>query len=881
MSLWVYELADQLQAPSMEQSNGRKLTLRDRIRHNILPSDTERQEIIDAVTAADKRLSEIRASATFAAYDVEEHTLCEYISDYSSMIAPIRSLSDDLLEKIFLDPEIHGIVNIGKINPSAAVDGHNPYILASVSHHWRCVVFQVPWLWSSFHISGFRNDCRVLRDLQRCLERSRDLALTIVLDFGWKLPPNVKILEAIMQHAERWLNFTITTPSPGLADYLHLFAPVRRRMHRLEHISFLLTGSDDIDDRANLDAFKEAPNLRSVGLDSLHSIEQIPLLPFHQIRTVSIRQSNSAVCNKVLQILFPHADNITSVEVSEDFFRPEFPSRTEPHLYPEMRKLTIIDRKDRSSKTMDILHRLTTPNLDRLSLANFFLWKGQTSLMPFIRRSACQLKTLVLKDMRLRPMELLALLRMLPTLEILIITELLPNSVTDLVLEALTPRPKPDCLFRTDVLLRMLEGRTSSLAIVDITLPRREVGPVDRARFAALRLAYTSLRIQRMAPSGSPMDVQELVDYCIDFHFASAPELKACALVSRSWTQTAQMHLFNHVIIGSPGFYQTNLPSLNRLRCSRLFEVLNASSRLIRWIESIQIHLNTVPPDVLDILSTFPLVRLRRIVVAGTWSPRSVSVIDAIQELLSLGTLTELSISGNFDYLSEFTQVLERCSPNIKEVSFCAVQIGRRSANALGDLPPSERRIEVNGLDLSWSEGIHDWLNSPQCPFDFTNLKRLRLHENTSLLQWPAFAPSIPRVEHLQFQPRIPGPPLIDLAPFTNLKSIEILVTNEYDVSLALQVLSTMAPLNHIHTLRLRLPHTGIPDADLGAEIDTQIVALPLPHLQAVELVYRPAARARIMKRLPLLNARKLVRLYFAGVRRWQTGHIPIDPKIQ
>ncbi|KAJ6527902.1 hypothetical protein DFH09DRAFT_1328005 [Mycena vulgaris] len=365
-----------------------------------------------------------------------------------------------------------------------------------------------------------------------------------------------------------------------------------------------------------------------------------------------------------------------------------------------------------------------------------------------------------------------------------------------------------------------------------------------------------------MASFGSPMDVQELVDYCIDFLFASAPDLKACALVSHSWTQTAQMHLFNHVIIGSPGYSygQTNLPSLNRLRCSRLFEVLNASSRLIRWIKSIQIHLDTVPQDVLDILSTFPFVRLRRIVVTGTWGARS--VIEAIQELLSLGTLNELSISGNFGTLSEFMQVLERCSPNIKDMSFCSVRIGTRSVSALIDLPPSERRIEVNGLDLWWSDGIHDWLNSPQCPFGFTNLKRLRLNENTSLPQWPAFAPSISRVEHLQFQPRIPGPSIIDLAPFTNLKSIEIFAEYKDDVSSALQVLSTMAPLNYIHTLRLRLPHTSIPDADLGAEIDTQIVALPLAHLRAVELVYGSAPRARMAEHLPFLNARKLVRVY-------------------
>ncbi|KAJ7131329.1 hypothetical protein C8R44DRAFT_774671 [Mycena epipterygia] len=367
-----------------------------------------------------------------------------------------------------------------------------------------------------------------------------------------------------------------------------------------------------------------------------------------------------------------------------------------------------------------------------------------------------------------------------------------------------------------------------------------------------------------MPPSGSPLALQELIDYCIDFLFASAADLKACALVSRSWTQTAQMHLFNHIVLGSPGYTygETRLLALTRARCGRLFEAFASSPRLVGSIESLQIYLDTVPIDVLTTISQLPFIHLRRIVVSGNWADQD--IILAIQELFSVGTLSELSISGNFYSLSQFRMLLAHCSTNITDVALCSIRI-TPAIHPLVGLHPSDRRIVLNSLDLWWSGGIHDWLNSDDCPFDFSNLKRLRLNENTSLLHWPVFASCIPRIEHLQFQSHpISDSALIDLAPFTNLKSIEIYMEYKDDISPALATLSTMAPANQIHTIRLRLPHASIPNAALGAEIDTQLVALPMPLLNAVELVYSSPLHGlpAVAENLPLLNARKLVRVY-------------------
>ncbi|KAJ7867020.1 hypothetical protein B0H14DRAFT_3442146 [Mycena olivaceomarginata] len=186
-----------------------------------------------------------------------------------------------------------------------------------------------------------------------------------------------------------------------------------------------------------------------------------------------------------------------------------------------------------------------------------------------------------------------------------------------------------------------------------------------------------------------------------------------------------------------------------------------------------------------------------------------------IQELFSLSTLSAISISGNFGSLSAFVRVLSRCSTSITDVSFCSV---RTPFNSLPSSirHSSDRTIEIKALDLWWSTDIHDWLNSAECLFDFSNLKRLRLNENTSLPHWAAFAPAIPRVEHLQFQPQRTGLNAIDLALFTSLKCVEIFIEFRDDVSSALDTLSTMAAANQIQTIRFRLTHSTMPTAESG-----------------------------------------------------------------
>ncbi|KAK7051980.1 hypothetical protein R3P38DRAFT_2857936 [Favolaschia claudopus] len=358
--------------------------------------------------------------------------------------------------------------------------------------------------------------------------------------------------------------------------------------------------------------------------------------------------------------------------------------------------------------------------------------------------------------------------------------------------------------------------------------------------------------------------VQELTDYCLDFLHDSLPELKQCALVSRSWTKTSQLHIFYHIAIGSPkySYGDATVSAAASRRCQLLSAVLSTSPRFLDLVRSMSIFLDSaLRVDLSSFQTKFAFPHLRHISVSGNWTPL---VLRPIHQLFGLGTLSSISISGNFSSLDEVAGVLSGCSPTIKKISFLSVQTHFVALQLLSDDDNlNNNKIEITSLDLCWSPGIHHWLNSPGCFFDFSNLQRLRLNENTSLPSWPAFASCIPRVEYLQFQPQPSANQTLDLAQFTHLRCIEMLIEFRDDIASALKTLTTIPHTNEIQTLRFRLTHANsIPNAETGsADMDRQLVALPLPCLKTVELVYITSPLTNIAENLPLLHARKLVRV--------------------
>jgi hypothetical protein len=246
----------------------------------------------------------------------------------------------------------------------------------------------------------------------------------------------------------------------------------------------------------------------------------------------------------------------------------------------------------------------------------------------------------------------------------------------------------------------------------------------------------------------SSFTVQELVDNCVDFLHDSPRDLRACALVCRSWVHASQLHLFSSISIGSFGVCTNS--ALCHSRYTRLFQVLCSSPHLLRHVRSLEIFLNCIPITTIVLIATLPLTNLRRIKVAGRCTPASVSVI---QELFTLPTLREIAIWGDFSALDDFMRMLAHCSPSIQALYFRHVRVkaGPRQpflqAAAKGDAK-DEHRIKISTLSLVDAEQIHGWLEDMQSKFDFSDVRRLLVHATQTLPRWR----SMSQIEHLQFE---------------------------------------------------------------------------------------------------------------------------------
>ncbi|KAJ7983294.1 hypothetical protein DFH06DRAFT_718062 [Mycena polygramma] len=464
-------------------------TIRDRLRHNVLPSDSERSTIMESLVVAREQLRK-----DWALDAVERTALRSYISEYSSLLAPIRRLTHDILEKVFAGPEISQMIRIGSLTPALVV-GRDPYLLASICHYWMCVALQTHELWSKFAINACGDDY-ALSKLRTCLERSGTLPLSIDLTlpaiafggYASQLVHNRDILDALMSNAERWGHLRISMRKENVA----VLAPVHGRLHRLQELSFNFDVPLGTPSGPST-AFSVAPKLRIVRFEVLRRIDEIHVLPFHQIKTVEFSTASSSVyCDALSK--FPNVQDLVVTN-----------SRSGPAQYPQLhatlKKITLGRGDGYQPDAMAVFHRLTAPNLEEIHFFDY-IWDS-TSITEFLTRSACSLQILSLESVRVRAGELLAVLRHTPTLHTLELRDSIPNSLTDILISALLPVVGPETLlpalkniifvgtylFSTTIILRMLEERAASLHFVNLVLINRQVGPADRARFAALRRA--------------------------------------------------------------------------------------------------------------------------------------------------------------------------------------------------------------------------------------------------------------------------------------------------------------------------------------------------------------------------------------------------------
>ncbi|KAF7354316.1 hypothetical protein MVEN_01120000 [Mycena venus] len=298
------------------------------------------------------------------------------------------------------------------------------------------------------------------------------------------------------------------------------------------------------------------------------------------------------------------------------------------------------------------------------------------------------------------------------------------------------------------------------------------------------------------------------------------PDLRACALVSRSWVDRAQSHIFWKIDIGH----------LNCLEIlwERLQRTLETSPHLIRYIRRLRIGLDEQTPlSVLSRICNFAFTHLE-CVRTHIWGNLILQTALSFQRLFGLPTLryVKLIVTRTPDSGS-FPNIFERCSPAVRQLHL----------HFSGDLPPSlpgipryhaRAPIRLVSLGIKTSGSLNPQLLPTLHPFSLSHLKALSI-SSLSGIAWDELAPIMGTIEILSIivQRSHTG---LDLSAFPRLSVLCIEPVVGLDDSIQANIIetivSTIMPASKVHTVVVPIFDILPNFCDV---LDTTLSQLPLP----------------------------------------------------
>ncbi|KAJ7181236.1 hypothetical protein C8R46DRAFT_1345337 [Mycena filopes] len=225
-------------------------------------------------------------------------------------------------------------------------------------------------------------------------------------------------------------------------------------------------------------------------------------------------------------------------------------------------------------------------------------------------------------------------------------------------------------------------------------------------------------------PCASVLGTAELCAYIVDFMHGSVKDLKYCALVSSTFTSSAQSHLFYELNLGGPN---PTFSSPNQDDCKRLRECLEAYPHLSSFVRRITVRLDAN----LAYLVGLPLSRLDFLFLfedTGWYVQAGASL--AAQSLLSLPSLRTLVVRASFPDPAMLNVLFAHCTPTIRTLDLRYVTVDDVASSS--QAPVSAAKIQIKELRLAHTGGIAEWFAAPQCPVDLGHLRHLDTHMSTS-----------------------------------------------------------------------------------------------------------------------------------------------------
>ena len=218
--------------------------LGERLRANEVPTPRQRAEVLTILEDAENEmfwcdLTIARLKAHVVALQKRKDVLSTHMEQSRSLLAPIRTLPDEILNIIFqIDVQIAGGSTLYANGNDHSI---RPNILGAVCIHWRRVTLSNPALWVILDVT--LADVRRTSSLDLILDRSctqespLPLEITIAADDTMTVTEENPILRTMLSHCNRWCKATLKIPHHLLN--FPIFSVVYGNIGRLEFLSLM------------------------------------------------------------------------------------------------------------------------------------------------------------------------------------------------------------------------------------------------------------------------------------------------------------------------------------------------------------------------------------------------------------------------------------------------------------------------------------------------------------------------------------------------------------------------------------------------------------------------------------------------------------------
>ncbi|KAJ7607956.1 hypothetical protein FB45DRAFT_392307 [Roridomyces roridus] len=357
------------------------------INSNVPPLDAEAAPVRQRLTEAQARLGvlDARIEALVLALTQlaeERENLSERVHQYKGVLSPIRRIPPELIGDIFASVSYKRTI-------SSAYDETTveqpPWILAHICRSWRDIALGFSSLWSSFHM---KHDYRFFHCfpqamIEEQLLRAGDAPLHVHFQWWNSRTPleDTFFWDLLLLHSHRWKSLhIICATNENARNLLRILPTTKGCLSQLEKIEFLIDETDEDGVAAvTWNSLSVAPRLREIILTDRTCQQYSP--SFTVCWPQVVRYHASGPSTRQLDIL-EQSPSLVGCSLSIDG-GVKHDDKVIIHL--NLRRLQV--------DHCTILDKITAPSLEELSILRPY---PDLHLIPFVQRSSCHLRTLVL-----------------------------------------------------------------------------------------------------------------------------------------------------------------------------------------------------------------------------------------------------------------------------------------------------------------------------------------------------------------------------------------------------------------------------------------------------------------------------------------------------